>query len=104
MPITRCAGPEVFFFFFNFPWRKRKRAAKRRQLVETCYRRFADRSLFREEKILKKNPLDQGNYASLFAMKLEKQKLNHTHRLMIFRTIYSIMGCLHDTGATFAPE
>ena len=104
MPITRCAGPEVFFFFFNFPWRKRKRAAKRRQLVETCYRRFADRSLFREEKILKKNPLDQGNYASLFAMKLEKQKLNYTHRLMIFRTIYSVRGCLHYTGATFAPE
>lgn len=71
MPITRCAGPEVFFFFFNFPWRKRKRAAKRRQLVETCYRRFADRSLFREEKILKKNPLDQGNYASLFAIKIK---------------------------------
>ena len=59
---------------------------------------------FAEKKLKKKKPLDQGNYASLFAMKLEKQKLNHTHRLMIFRTIYSITGCLHDTGATFAPE
>ena len=53
MAITRCAGPEVFFLS-NFPWRKRKRAAKRRQPVETCSRRFADRSLFREEKNLKK--------------------------------------------------
>ena len=75
MPITRYPGPEVFFLkiFLEEREREPRSGVNQSRLVVAASRLALS---FAEKKLKKKKPLDQGNYASLFAMKLEKQKLN----------------------------